>query len=81
MAQCPTPHSPPETLPIHGRRKYCAKCRASMARYEKLKPNEILDRNQRYTRTLFRIEHRRERGIDQQQALSQLRRDKRRAKR
>lgn len=78
MAHCPTPHSPPEVLPVHGRRKYCAKCRASMGRYDKLKPNEVLDRRQVYTRTLFRIEHRRERAIDQQQALSQLRRDKRR---
>ena len=77
MAHCPTPHSPPEVLPVHGRRKYCSKCRASMARYEKLKPDEILDRNREYSRRLFRIEHRRERRIDQQQALSQLRRDKR----
>jgi hypothetical protein len=80
MAKCPTENCP-EILATHSRRRYCKNCRASMARYEKLRPDEILDRNHRYTRSLFRITHRRERRIDQQEALSQLRRSKRKARR
>jgi hypothetical protein len=80
MAKCPTEKCP-EVLATHSRRKYCFKCRASMARYEKLEPHEVLDRIRARTISLFRIEHRRERRIDQHEALSQLRQSKRKAKR
>jgi hypothetical protein len=47
-----------------------------MAYWDKRRPAEVLDYNRRLQRNLFRIEHIAERRLDQQEALSQLRKSK-----
>jgi hypothetical protein len=44
-----------------------------MAYYAKLRPAEVLAATARYERGLFRVERMGERKLDQQEALSQLR--------
>lgn len=76
MSKCPTINCG-ETLPVHSRRKYCSKCRHSMARYDSRTTAEVLKSSRRFERGLFRITHMAERKLDQQEALTQLRKSKR----
>jgi hypothetical protein len=48
-----------------------------MAAWDKRTVKQVLDFSARLTRSAFRVEHRAERKVDQQEALSQARRDKR----
>lgn len=76
MAICPTPNCG-EKLVVHSRRKYCPKCRGYMGRWWRKGPGEMLIHARRLTRSVFRMDHVQERRIDQQEALSQLRKSKR----
>lgn len=74
--KCPTLNCP-NILPVHSRRLYCARCRQSMAYHAKKRPAELLEYISRQTKSIYRVEHIAERKLDQQEALSQLRRTKR----
>lgn len=76
MSKCPTVNCP-ETLAVHSRRKYCYKCRANMAYWNKKRPAEIVDTIKAREKSIFRLQHIEERRLDQHEALSQLRRSKR----
>jgi translation initiation factor 1 (eIF-1/SUI1) len=52
-----------------------------MAYYARKRPIEILQATARYEKGLFRVEHLSERKVDQQEALSELRKSKRLAQR
>ncbi len=48
--------------------------------WDKKRPAEVMTRSAQLERAAFQVEHRAERAVDQQQALSQLRAAKRKAK-
>ena len=79
MAICPTPNCG-EKLATHSRRVYCYKCRATMARWSKRGAGEIILYAKKLVRNSFRIDHLKERKMDQVEAAAQapLMRGKRR---
>jgi uncharacterized protein YdcH (DUF465 family) len=74
--KCPTKNCP-EILLVHSRRMYCYKCRAAMRYHSDKRPAEILEYSNNLNKRIYRIEHLSERRLDQQEALSQMRRNKR----
>lgn len=65
--KCPTPRCP-EKLATHSKRLYCKNCHASMRRYSKLTPGDLIRINHLIEKRKYRIEFRRDRMTDQPEA-------------
>jgi hypothetical protein len=72
--KCPTFRCP-EILPIHGRKKYCQKCRQSMYYWDKKTPAELIEARYKREKSLYRMTNVEDRKTDQD--LASFRKDKR----